>query len=202
MHTNANIVNSNFATDIQQTTCGDFVTEEEACNFFDIQLEGGKYFDVEKEVIGRRLVDFLPCPPGHSGQKIRIDRILHPTQYAIQNKWVWGPIGVEIKKSNMAIGPALAQVLEQRQTIFQSKKLGFARISILLHAIFPIRKLNQDLHSLCETQSVLICYYDSYRNWMKFCMPTRHILAVSKTHIEVSESWKPTVKKGHRGRAK
>ena len=196
------VVKKNLFQQRQQVTCGDFATEIEACAYFDNKLEGGKYFNIEKEVIGRRLIDFLPCSVGHQGQSVRIDRILYPTEKAIEAGWIWGPIGVEIKKSNMAIGPILAQVMEQRQSLFRSVILGYARISLTLHAVFPVKKVSQDLHSLCETQSILNCYYDSYTDSMKFSMPTRHILKVSKESIEVKADWQPITKKGHRGREK
>lgn len=187
---------------LHQVTCGEFVTENEAYTLFDQHMDRNPFFVNEREVTGRRLFDDKPVPVGGGGQVLRVDRIIHPTEDAMQEGWIWGPIGVEIKKSNMAVGPVLAQVLEQRQSIFRSKVHQNARIIPLLFAIFPTQGISHDLHSLLETQSIMTCHYHRYKNAIRFGFPGKNVLSVYRDHIEVSNKWQPSTTKGHRGRQK
>jgi hypothetical protein len=183
-----------------QLTCGEFNTECEAANFFDQKINQS-FFIIEPEVKGRRLFDDKPTKDAN-GQNLRIDRILHPTKRAILSGWRFGPIGVEIKKSNVAIGPVFAQVFEQRQSIFLSKHLGYTRISPAIFAIFPVEKLSHDLHSLSETQSILQCHWHGYHNAIRIGTSGKNILWIYSDRIEVMPEWQPTTKKGHRGPVK
>jgi len=182
-----------------QTTYGEFKTEKEAEFFFDNNIPG-KYFFNEKEVPGRRLFDDKPVKVGSDGQGVRVDRIIHPTQSAIDAGWVNGPIAVEIKKSNMALGPIFAQVLEYRQSVFLSKYLGYSRIMPICFAIFPMYKITHDLHSITESQLILSCS-KNYNGGLKFGTHGKTALIATNNSFEVGK-FSPTTRKGHRSREK
>jgi len=186
-------------SDLGQVTYGDFKTEKEAEFFFDNNLSK-KFFINEKEVPGRRLFDDKPVKTGSDGQNVRVDRIIHPTQFAIDAGWVNGPIAVEIKKSNMALGPIFAQVLEYRQSVFQSKYLGYVRLMPICFAIFPMYKITHDLHSISESQLILSCS-KNYNGGLKFGTHGKTAFIVNDESLEVGK-FSPTTRKGHRGHEK
>lgn len=182
-----------------QTTIGDYQEEKESSKHFD-SLINPDFFYNEIEVRGRRLFDDK-VKSDDSSQNVRIDRILHPTPKAFDSGWIWGPIAVEIKKSNMAIGPILAQILEYRQSVFLSKYLNNCRIMPIPFAIFPARGISHDLHSLQETQNILSCFYDSYNKSLKFNTYGKNALEINKDGISIG-CWKANSTKGHRGHKK
>jgi hypothetical protein len=185
-----------------QTTCGDFQTEKNAEDFFDAHVNTD-FFVIEKQVPGRRLFDDKPQSKVNreNGQNLRPDRILHPTQKAFNDGWHYGPIGIEIKKSNIAVGPVFTQILEQRQALYYSKYLCGTRIMPVLFAIFPARDIKFDIHSLSERQSIVSCRYCKYSKAMKFQTSGKNILSIGEDKIWVSD-WKPSTSKGHQGRQK
>lgn len=182
-----------------QKTCGNFATENDACEFFDRFMEGNKFFVVESEVKGRRLYDSQPLDPKANWQGLRIDRILHPTINAFQAGWGFGQIGVELKKSGIKIGGVIAQVIEHRTTVFMSKYLCNTRIMPIMFAVFPMEKLLNDVASFCAQHNILSCSYNKYSNCLKFTSPSRNCLEIYKDRITLHKDWKPCVRKGHRG---
>jgi len=180
-----------------QLTCGEFSLESDAERFFD-SVVPEEYFVNEREVVGRRLFDDKPIYSGYE-QKLRIDRILHPTDKAM-GFWKYGPIGIELKKSGVKMGPVFAQIIEQRQTLFLSKWLNNTRILPMLFAVFPAEPYTNDLHSIGISQSILCCAYDDRRRGLVFSNGNiSRILMISKNGIEVDDRWQPTTRKGHRG---
>lgn len=178
----------------------DFSTEKDAESFFDSKINSN-YFIIERQIPGRRLYDDKPVKESDT-QWLIPDRILHPTEKTFNLGWKWGPIAVEIKKSNMAIAPVFAQVMEQRQTILRSTHLLNTRIMPLLFAIFPCDGLTGDLHSISETQLILSCSYNKYHDSIKICMPSKHVLEIYPDQLQINLSWMPTSRKGSRGREK
>lgn len=191
-----------------QTTIGEYKSEKEAAADFDSAINPDFFFN-EAEVKGRRLFDDKPIrrdirqerKEDDSAQKIRIDRILYPGKKAIDAGWTWGPIAVEIKKSNIPIGPIFSQVLEYRQSIFLSKTLHYTRIMPMVFAIFPSRDISHDLHSLQENQTILSCYL-KYGATLRFGTFGTNALEISPSGMLVGGSFKPNSTKGHRGREK
>ena len=183
-----------------QVTSGDFPNEKEAAAFFDSKINP-KFFYNEKEVVGRRLFDDKSVARGTYEQILRIDRILHPTRLCFESGWKYGPIGIELKSSNIALGGAFSQILEQRQSIFRSGFLNNTRIIPLMFAIFPLEKVLGDVHSLLHTQLILACSYREYTKTMRFSNGNMTVLDVGQD-ICVNGNWGPTTKKGHRGRQK
>jgi len=186
-------------SELGQVTAGNFKTEKEAEDCFDSSISSIFFYN-EKEVPGRRLFDDKPVAVGSNGQNVRIDRIIHPTPEAIKNGWEYGPVAVEIKKSNMALGPIFAQVLEYRQSIFRSKYLGYTRIMPTCFAIFPMYKITHDLHSITESQLILSCSL-AYGGGLKFGTHGKTAFIVNQDKWE-SGKFTPTTRKGHRSREK
>jgi len=192
----------------QMTIC-DFSDEEKSAEHFDSLLSDQKFFSVEKEVCGRRLFDDKPTKTDKNGQSLRIDRLLHPQQAAYENGWKWGAIGVEIKKSDIAIGGIIAQVLEQRQSIFRSKQLFNSRITPMIFSVFPTNFFVGDVASVFVSQGILSCKPLTSQNGIEFLMCGGKdnnknfikwpILRIEKNKITVNKNWKPSTAKGHRG---
>ena len=183
-----------------QVTSGDFSLESETEIFFDQKINQ-LFFTIEPQVFGRRLYDDKFVKRGAKEQVLKIDRILHPTQLCFDKGWKYGPIGIELKASNIAIGGVFAQVLEQRQSIFCSKFLNNTRIMPSFFAIFPLDKISGDMHSLLHSQLILACSYHKYNNVIRFSNGNLNILDVG-SDICVNSNYKPSTKKGHRGLAK
>lgn len=185
-----------------QTTCGNFKEESKAHDFFINFFEGCPYFKFEHEVSGRRLFDSLPVKPNSDVQKLRIDGILHPTGEVWNMGWAHGPIGVEIKKSGIALGGVVAQIMEQRTTLFRSPYLNHTRLMPTIFSIFPSRGITHDLHSLFETQSILCCFYDAWSKSVKIGLPSKNVLSISvgpEWKLWLDKDWMPSSTKGHRG---
>jgi len=181
-----------------QCTSGNFKLEIDAERFFDSVINETYFFN-EKQVVGRRLFDDKPINREENGQNLIPDRILHPTQEAFKSGWKWGPIGVELKKSNIKLGPVFGQVLEQRQSVYLSKHLYYTRIMPLLFAIFPVEEIKHNLHSISMTQLILSCTYKQYNRVLKFSSGNVFVLSLGESGIETNPNWKPTTRKGHRG---
>lgn len=183
-------------------TCGKYETENDAVKHFD-SLINPDFFINEKEVIGRRLFDDKPIDKDGVGQRVRVDRILIPTGKAVEMGWRQGAIGVEIKKSRMAMGGIYAQILEYRQSVFRlSEKMCFLRIMPMVFAVFPSNNTLRDLHSLQSSQIILSCRHRQYDNSLHFGTGNGVVLDIFKDRIEVNQKWSPSIHKGHRGREK
>lgn len=182
-----------------QTTCNNFQTEKEAEQFFD-SCVNSDFFVAEKQVKGRRIYDDKPQKADQqNGQNLKPDRILYPTKLAFDSGWKWGPIGVEIKKSDIKVGPVFTQVLEQRQALYYSKHLHGARIMPMIFAIFPTEQIKYDIHSISERQLIVSCRYNDKYRQLQFCTHSRNILSISEDGIWVNSSWMPSTSKGHQG---
>jgi hypothetical protein len=102
--------------DLNVFTCGSFDEERDAEYHFDLlafeHLKG--LFEVHKQVPGM----LLRSPRNPERRSVKIDRVLVPTQKAVENGWRCGPIGVEIKRSGMPLGPVILQCMDYRESIF------------------------------------------------------------------------------------
>lgn len=97
-------------------TSGDFATEEDACDTFDDAMEehASGLFRVYKECQGW----YMHGKVGAKETQCRIDRILIPTA-ACKEKWGFGAIGVEIKKSGVKVGRVACQCIDYRSAVFE-----------------------------------------------------------------------------------
>lgn len=95
-------------------TCGDYATEIEAAAAFDL-LVPTDLFVIHREVTGRLA---WPLFGQHHGTKVRIDRILQPTDTAIGLGWECGCVGVELKRSGTKVGRPIGQMLDYLRSTF------------------------------------------------------------------------------------
>lgn len=89
-------------------TIGNWPTETESAAALDAVLDRVDLWKVYPEVTGT-----LSQPrPAQAQRSIRIDRVLVPNTRLLQLGWTHGVIGIEIKRSNIKIGPPIAQAMD------------------------------------------------------------------------------------------
>jgi hypothetical protein len=104
-------------TDERISSLGDYALEKDACAALDLKLAKlGDFFHVEKEVVGWWLQPRAMVDSG--GERPRLDRILYPKRPLLEAGWGHGPIGVEVKRSNVKCGSALAQAADYTRAAF------------------------------------------------------------------------------------
>ena len=96
-------------------TLGTWATEPESEAAFDSQVERSGLFTILRQVRG----ELLQPRFGQQDKGIRIDRILEPTPKLLALGWAEGPIGIEIKCSNVKVKPAFAQALDYSRSAWQ-----------------------------------------------------------------------------------
>lgn len=95
-------------------TSGEWETEEEAWEAFDVAVERSGAFKIYREVEGV----YVQPRPFTEQKSSRIDRILCPLRKAIDAGWPDGAFGVEGKKSETKIGKIVAQALDYSRCAF------------------------------------------------------------------------------------
>lgn len=133
----------------QVLTAGEFVTEEQAVEFFDIAVRRSGAFRSYSEVEGFTLQPRFGC----SQVRMRIDRVLVPNQKIIDAGWLHGPIGIECKKSGMKTGKVIAQAMDYSRCVFELPPIGFL---IYLRWIFvwPMERPTHDIASVMAQHRV------------------------------------------------
>lgn len=99
------------------------------------------YFAVYREVQGRLLQ-----PRVLQGRiDVRIDRVLVPKQPAVDGGWAHGAVGIELKRSDVPLGPAIAQAIDYSRSAWRIRGVW-----LLLDAVFlwPVEKQMGPLASL------------------------------------------------------
>ncbi len=91
-----------------------YQTEQDAAAAFDEAVERTGLFNIYREVRGT----LLQPRPGQVDKSVRIDRILAPTVRLCELGWHRGMIGVEIKRSGIKVGPAIAQAMDYTRACF------------------------------------------------------------------------------------
>lgn len=115
-------------------TLGEWSTEHDSAVAFDAAA-GSDLWTIHREVNG-----VLAHPRPHQVDKsVRIDRILVPTPRLIQAGWGHGIVGCEIKRSNVKIGPAIAQAMDYSRAIWTLEPSGF-RVWLDWVFIWPMGK--------------------------------------------------------------
>jgi hypothetical protein len=122
-------------------TTGSWVTEEASAAALDQRLEAIGMFRVHHEVTGT----LVQPRAGQRERLMRIDRLLTPTRELLARGWSHGAIGIEIKRSGIAIGPALAQAMD-----YVRGSWSVAGVWVQLGAVFvwPMAKQTGPLASL------------------------------------------------------
>jgi hypothetical protein len=89
-------------------TIGDFETEVDSCVALDDALQQAGLWRIYREVPGT----LLQARPAQQVGRLRIDRILTPTNALIDMGWRHGVVGIEAKRSGIKIGPPIAQAMD------------------------------------------------------------------------------------------
>ncbi len=95
-------------------TAGMYPTESESLAEFDRIAEASGAFRIEREVVGW----YMNHRPGRDAKQPRIDRLLIPTEAAIEKGWQY-VIGVEGKRSGSKLGPLVCQALDYSHAVFE-----------------------------------------------------------------------------------
>ena len=128
-----------------ESTIGNFKDEAEACKLFDEVIESTDVFRMYKEVWGKIIFHHHWK---EDKRDIRIDRILIPTKKTEDAGWTLGIVGVEIKKSNVKIGPPLAQSEDYLDAVWFITKAQLA-IHLSHVFLFPCGELHNNMASVC-----------------------------------------------------
>lgn len=96
-------------------SCGDWETERDSCAALDDTLDHISGFRVYKEVPGV----YTSLRPNQEHKTPRIDRVLAPTAELVALGWDLGPIGIECKKSNVKLGPAISQCIDYSRALWR-----------------------------------------------------------------------------------
>lgn len=115
-------------------TTGDWTTEHDSAAAFDAAI-GTDLWKIHREVSG-----VLTQPRPHQViQGVRIDRLLIPTDKLLGAGWNQGIIGCEIKRSNVKIGPPIAQAMDYSRAIWTLRPSGI-RVWLDWVFIWPMGK--------------------------------------------------------------
>lgn len=98
-------------------TLGCFPTEHQSCNAFDSiadYLHENGIWKIYKEVTGHYISSF----PFEKSLDCRIDRVVVPGPVMVESGWLFGPIGIEIKRSGEKLGKPASQCLDYRNAVF------------------------------------------------------------------------------------
>lgn len=128
---------------MNEFTEGGFNSEDEAWEHFDYTLSTYRdHFRVHREVRGELLQPRYDT--GSAG--VRIDRIVVPSQAAIDAGWVQGPFGVEIKRSGKKLGRMVCQAMDYTRSVF-SLPNGFL-VGLQWVFVYPVIQPRGDIESV------------------------------------------------------
>lgn len=129
-------------------TYGGWLTEESSAKEFDWQVSETGLFNVFTEVQG----DPLQLRVGQELKSMRIDRVLSPTPKLRESGWTLGPFGVELKKSDVKIGPVIALAIDYRTCAWYMPH-GY-KVVLDFIAIWPINKQHGTTASFMAQQRI------------------------------------------------
>lgn len=132
----------------ESVTCGSYADETAACSAFDLLVEKTGMFKIHKEIWG----DLIQPRTGCEQKRMKIDRILSPKNELIALGWTHGPIGVELKRSGVKIGPPLSQALDYCRTAWEMP--GGYRIVLNFSFLFPVEKQHGTVASIMAQQRI------------------------------------------------
>ena len=171
-------------------TSGDYATEIESEAAFDAMIEKTGVFKIYKQVDGKYLHPRLLA----EDKVPRIDRILCPEQKLIDQGWKFGPIGVELKKSNIKIGPPISQLLDYSRAIWEIKKGKGYWIMLVYSFLWPAVKQHGPIASLLAQNRIGTCESRSEYTPLEFYSGESRILTFSKDMVpgigQCNAGWK------------
>lgn len=152
-----------------------YKTEAESAAALDALLDTADLFRVYPEVNGQ----LIQPRPGQVVRGVRIDRILVPTDRLIELGWRHGIIGVEIKRSDKAVGRPLCQAMDYTRSTFTLPGGGFQVIPSWVF-VWPEDKQHGPLASLMAQNRVGVI---SSTGWalLHFTAGEMTLLHVSRT---------------------
>lgn len=100
-----------------ELTLGGFATEADSAAALDERLNAAGCWHVYREVHGE-LSQARPAQLAAS-HHVRIDRLLLPKHQLTSSGWVYGAVGIEIKRSGVDIGPVIAQALDYGRSLWR-----------------------------------------------------------------------------------
>jgi hypothetical protein len=138
-------------------TLGGYQTEKDSCAVLDRTLEQVGLWRVYSEVSGT----LLQPRPAQTEVKVRIDRILIPTTKLVELGWNHGAIGIEAKRSQVKIGPPIAQAMDYLRTAWA---LPGTNVKIVLDWVFvwPVARQLGTVASIMAQQRVGCAYADRW----------------------------------------
>jgi len=120
-----------FAGDMHSTydyTQRGYPTEDDAVNTLRDFVQGGSAFVMHEKVAGR----YLSMRPEQDLSYPIIDAILEPTPRLLAQGWPHGFIGVECKKSGVAVGAPLLQAMDYKQAVFNIRGDSYTYMNYVL----------------------------------------------------------------------
>ena len=128
-------------------TTGKYETEDDAARDF-IAHVSDEHWHVEQEVAGEVVFPKPDC----KSRNVRVDYALFPRPALIENGWSAGPIIVEVKKSNVKVGPVVSQAMDYMRCVFNGP-YG-QRFQPLFCVIFPLQRLYEHMQSIMSDQRI------------------------------------------------
>jgi hypothetical protein len=104
-----------------QHTIGDWTREEDSADALDQAIDAAGLWRIYREVEGT----LIQPRPGQIDKRVRIDRVLVPTERLTARGWSHGIIGIEAKRSGVKLGPALAQAIDYGRAVWGLPNGGF-----------------------------------------------------------------------------
>ena len=123
-----------------------YATESESVKALVDHLEDSGSFIVHTEVKGR----YLFLRPEQDVGTPRIDVVIEPTPQLVQQGWSHGAVGIECKKSGVAIGAPLNQALDYKRALFKVRDEQFVHLNYAL--VWPWLPFGGPILSICAQQ--------------------------------------------------
>lgn len=123
-------------------TATHYINESESAVAFDQAVDSTGLFTIFREVPGT----LLQPRPGQIDKGVRIDRILWPNTDLMGRGWRHGCIGVELKRSGVKVGPAIAQAMDYSRSSFTLP--GGVQVVLGLVFLWPVEKQHGPLASI------------------------------------------------------
>jgi hypothetical protein len=128
---------------VKDYTLGHWTTETASEDAFDAAI-GSDLWTVYRQVTG-----VLTQPrPQQIDKTVRIDRVLAPRTKLLAAGWTHGVVGIEIKRSNEKIGPAIAQAMDYSRSVWTLNQAGNSRVWLDWVFIWPMPKQNGSMASV------------------------------------------------------
>jgi len=128
-------------------TTGSYETEELAKSEL-MRHISDEHWSVEQEVVGQVVHPKQDC----RATSVRIDYILWPKEPLISAGWSVGPIGVEVKRSGVKLGPVISQALDYMRC--QYSCAGGLAVRPKFCVIFPLDRVQEAVQSVMSSERI------------------------------------------------